>query len=51
MPVLQMWLGNDNDEVYKSKLAFVLDQQKLPMTPDYESLGIMLETWVMDNIQ
>jgi hypothetical protein len=48
---LAEWLGNDNDEVYKSKLAFVLDQRKLPMTSDYESLGIMLETWVMDNFQ
>jgi len=48
---LAEWLGNDNDEVYKSKSAFVRDQRKLPMTPDYESLGIMLETWVMDNFQ
>ena len=48
---LEEWLGNHNDEVYKSKLAFVLAQRKLPMTPDYESLGIMLETWVTDNFQ
>lgn len=46
---LEEWLGNNNDEVYKSKLAFILGQRQLPMTPDYESLGIMLETWVTDN--
>jgi len=48
---LQEWLGNNNDEVYKSKVTFIRDQREFPMTPDYESLGIMLETWVKDNSQ
>jgi len=46
---LEEWLGDNNDEVYKSKLVFVLEQLQLPMTPDYKSLNIMLKAWVTDN--
>ena len=45
-PPLNEWLGNNNYEVYKSKLAFMFHQRDTPMTPDYESFGMAIDSWV-----
>ena len=43
---LKEWLGHNNDEVYKSKLAFMRDHRGIPTTQDYVSLGRVTESWV-----
>jgi len=45
-PRLEEWLDDNNDQVYKSKLAFALEQRDIPSTPDYETLGLISESWV-----
>jgi hypothetical protein len=45
-PPLNEWLGHNNYEVYLSKLGFIRNQRKIPTTPEYESLGIVIENWV-----
>ena len=43
---LKEWLGHNNDEVYKSKLAFIQEQWEIPTTQDYESLAMVIQSWV-----
>jgi len=43
---LKQWLSNNNDQVFMSKLAFIRDHREIPTTPDYESLGMVIESWV-----
>jgi len=43
---LKEWLGHNNDEVYKSKLAFIREQWEIPTTPDYESLAMVTVSWI-----
>ena len=44
--LLSEWLGHNNDEVYKSKVVFMLEQRGIPTTPDYEGLGKVTESWI-----
>jgi hypothetical protein len=43
---LNEWLGNDNDEVFKSKSTFMRQQRGIRMTPDYLWLESALFRWV-----
>ena len=43
---LRQWLSNNNDEVYLSKLGFMREQWEIPTTPDYESLAMVIGSWV-----
>jgi len=43
---LKQWLGNNNDEVYNSKVVFIRNPRKIPATPDYEYLGTVTVSWI-----
>jgi len=43
---LHQWLNNSNDSVYMSKLAFIDEKGEIPTTSDYESWGVISDTWV-----
>ena len=43
---LKECLAHNNDEVYKSKLAFIWEQRSIPTTPDYESLSMVTMSWI-----
>jgi hypothetical protein len=45
-PPLNDWVGNNNVEVNKSRLWFIVRMQKIPTTPDYKSLGPVILSWV-----
>ncbi|KAM6495139.1 hypothetical protein JOM56_009762 [Amanita muscaria] len=45
-PPLNDWVGNNNDRVFDSKLGFTRRMRRIPTTPDYESLGPVILSWV-----